>query len=85
MVHEVGVIEPAGDPSRAGRREVLVDLAPDGGIVVGVYIGVQEAHVCLGGPRADMRVKGSLALALHDLLYAPPLTIQSAPTQEAAS
>src|SRR5215213_8842091 len=26
MVQEVGVIEPSGGPSRAGRREVLVDL-----------------------------------------------------------
>ena len=54
MVYEVGSIEPAGGPSRAGRREVLVDLTPDGGIVVGAYIGVQETHVCLGGPRAEI-------------------------------
>jgi predicted NBD/HSP70 family sugar kinase len=54
MVREVGVIEPTGGHSRAGRREVLVDLAPDGGIVVGAYIGVQEAHVSLGGPRAEI-------------------------------
>jgi hypothetical protein len=32
----------------------------------------------------DMRVKGSLALALHDLLYAPTLTLQPA-AEEAAS
>ena len=33
---------------------------------------------------ADMRVKGSLALALHDLLYAPTLTLQAALPDEAA-
>src|SRR3954468_2878974 len=40
LVDELGASEPAAGPSRAGRREVLVDLAPSGGVVVGVYIGV---------------------------------------------
>jgi hypothetical protein len=34
---------------------------------------------------ADMRVKGSLALALHDLLYAPTLSLQSTLPDAAAS
>jgi hypothetical protein len=34
---------------------------------------------------SDMRVKGSLALALHDLLYAPTLTLHPAAADAAAS
>src|SRR3954468_4860591 len=40
LVQELGACEPSAGPSRAGRREVPVDLAPGGGIVVGAYIGV---------------------------------------------
>ena len=64
MVREVGVIEPTGGHSRAGRRAVEVVASPFG---------------------ADMRVKGSLALALHDLLYAPTLTLHPASPDAAAS
>jgi hypothetical protein len=32
-----------------------------------------------------MRVKGSLAIALHDLLYAPTLTLQPGSPDQAAS
>ena len=54
QVRELGEIEPVAGASRAGRREVLVDLASDGGIVVGAYIGVNETHVSVGGPRAEI-------------------------------
>jgi predicted NBD/HSP70 family sugar kinase len=43
---------------------------------------VQVAASPLGG---DMRVEGSLALALHDLLCAPTLRIQPALAEEASS
>ena len=54
LVQELGAIEPARGSSRAGRREVLVDLMTDGGIVLGAYIGVQETHISVGGPRAEI-------------------------------
>jgi predicted NBD/HSP70 family sugar kinase len=54
MVREIGVSGPTSSPTRAGRREVPVDLAADGGIVVGAYVGVQETHISLGGPRAEI-------------------------------
>jgi predicted NBD/HSP70 family sugar kinase len=54
FVDELRVSEPTAGPSRAGRREVPIDLAPSGGIVVGAYIGVQETHVSVGGPRAEI-------------------------------
>lgn len=54
QVHELGELAPAARPSRAGRREVLVDLASDGGVVVGAYIGVNETMLSLGGPRAEI-------------------------------
>src|SRR3954452_14292220 len=54
LVQELAACEPSGGPGRAGRREVPIDLAPGGGIVVGVYIGVQETHVSIGGPRAEI-------------------------------
>src|SRR5688572_25776867 len=61
MVREIGVGEPTGSPSRAGRREVPIDLIADGGIAVGAYIGVQETHVSLGGPRAEILRRERLA------------------------
>ncbi|MGE3270292.1 MAG: ROK family transcriptional regulator [Chloroflexota bacterium] len=54
LVQEMGVMEPATGQSRAGRREVLVDLVAEGGTVVGAYIGVQETHISVGGPRAEI-------------------------------
>jgi predicted NBD/HSP70 family sugar kinase len=54
LVRELGEIEPAVRSSRAGRREVLVDLASDGGLVVGAYIGVYETLLSIGGPRAEI-------------------------------
>ena len=54
VVQEIGPSEPTSNPSRAGRREVPIDLTSDGGVVVGAYIGVQETHVSLGGPRAEI-------------------------------
>ena len=54
LVEEIGASGSATAPGRAGRREVPIDLAPSGGIVIGAYIGVQETHVSIGGPRAEI-------------------------------
>ena len=48
-------------------------------------IGRPTVEVVASPFGADMRVKGSLALALHDLLYAPTLTLQPLAADEAAS
>ncbi|MCC7372158.1 MAG: ROK family transcriptional regulator [Chloroflexi bacterium] len=54
QVQELGEIEPVAGASRAGRREVLIDLTADSGIVVGAYIGVNETNISVGGPRAEI-------------------------------
>src|SRR5215213_3114769 len=54
LVEEIGANDTVSAPGRVGRREVLVDLVASGGIVVGAYIGVQETHVSIGGPRAEI-------------------------------
>src|SRR5215203_3441686 len=54
LVEERGVSEPVGGARRAGRREVPVDLAPSGIVVIGAYIGVRETHVSVGGACAEI-------------------------------
>ncbi|MCC6174820.1 MAG: ROK family transcriptional regulator [Chloroflexi bacterium] len=54
LAREVGVVEtPEGAP-RAGRREVLVDLDPLGGVVLGGHIGMQRVALAVGDLRAGI-------------------------------
>lgn len=53
LVRERGTAENAW-PARAGRREVLIDLDPLGGGVVGGHIGMQRTVLAVGDLRAGI-------------------------------
>jgi predicted NBD/HSP70 family sugar kinase len=54
LIRELGVVDPAERPARVGRREVMIDLEPLGGVVVGGHIGVQRTVLAVGDLRAGM-------------------------------
>jgi predicted NBD/HSP70 family sugar kinase len=54
LLRELGAVEPGGGPARVGRREVMVDLDPLGGGVVGGHIGMQRTVLAVGDLRAGM-------------------------------
>ena len=53
LVHELGAVDGDG-PARAGRREVMIDLDPLGGVVIGGHIGVQRVILAVGDLRAGI-------------------------------
>lgn len=54
LIRELGAVEPGEGPARVGRREVLIDLEPLGGVVIGGHIGVQRTVLAVGDLRAGM-------------------------------
>ena len=53
LVRELGTAD-SGGPVRAGRREVLIDLDPLGGVVLGGHIGMQRVALAVGDLRAGI-------------------------------
>lgn len=54
LVRELGAADTAGGPARVGRREVLIDLDPLGGVVLGGHIGVQRTVLAVGDLRGGI-------------------------------
>jgi predicted NBD/HSP70 family sugar kinase len=54
LVRELGSAEPSQGPVRVGRREVMIDLDPLGGVVVGGHIGMQRTVLAVGDLRAGL-------------------------------
>src|SRR4051812_39991786 len=54
LIRELGAAEPGIGPARVGRREVLIDLEPLGGVVVGGHIGLQRTVLAVGDLRGGM-------------------------------
>jgi predicted NBD/HSP70 family sugar kinase len=54
LVRELGSAEASEGPARVGRREVMIDLDPLGGVVVGGHIGMQRTVLAVGDLRAGM-------------------------------
>lgn len=54
LVRELGAADPRSGPVRVGRREVMIDLDPLGGIVVGGHIGMQRTVLAVGDLRAGI-------------------------------
>ena len=54
LIRELGVAEPGDGPARVGRREVLIDLEPLGGVVVGGHIGLQRTVLGVGDLRGGL-------------------------------
>ncbi len=54
LIRELGVADPGDGPARVGRREMMIDLEPLGGVVVGGHIGVQRTVLAVGDLRAGL-------------------------------
>lgn len=54
LIREIGSAEPGDGPARVGRREVLIDFEPRGGVVVGGHIGMQRTVMAVGDLRAGI-------------------------------
>jgi predicted NBD/HSP70 family sugar kinase len=54
LVRELGSAEPSEGPVRVGRREVMIDLDPLGGAVVGGHIGMERTVLAVGDLRGGI-------------------------------
>src|SRR4051812_19186979 len=54
LVRELGSVEANQGPVRVGRREVMIDLEPLGGVVIGGHIGMQRTVLAVGDLRANI-------------------------------
>lgn len=54
LVRELGTVEAEAGPARVGRREVMIDLDPLGGVVLGGHIGMQRVVLAVGDLRAGI-------------------------------
>jgi predicted NBD/HSP70 family sugar kinase len=54
LVRELGTVDAESAPARAGRREVMIDLDPLGGVVLGGHIGMQRVVLAVGDLRAGI-------------------------------
>jgi predicted NBD/HSP70 family sugar kinase len=54
LIRELGAADPGEGPARVGRREMLIDLEPLGGVVVGGHIGMQRTVLAVGDLRAGI-------------------------------
>lgn len=54
LVRELGSAEPSDGPVRVGRREVMIDLDPLGGVVIGGHIGMERTVLAVGNLRGDI-------------------------------
>ena len=53
LIRELGTAETGG-PTRVGRREVLIDLDPLGGVVLGGHVGMQRVALAVADLRAGI-------------------------------
>jgi len=54
LVRELGSVEPSAGAVRVGRREVMIDLVPLGGVVIGGHIGMQRTVLAIGDLRGGI-------------------------------